>query len=374
MFRLIDIYRDIYGKPEDWSAREKFDRPATVEELFGGEENRAYRFIHEYLDRAGKGIIIDAARDYRINELNAAHTISAFYLGIYLKKTLGLSMRNLPAVYGDEDENFSYFWMLSCLCHDAAKVIEEQEFTQEIHDIHDFCDKYHLRECFADVSADALLFQQYFKYRLGKERIDHGIAGACLLYGEMMRQYRMAQQYGSIRNHCYELNGLRFSPQFASNMLLAANTIAHHNLWRVDPCSENPEDREQTAAYRELGIGKWLCCRRGKNRISLKGKQTYTNSQGQLNKELLFLLSLTDSLEPIKAARTMQEKGWLSSFDFLDVLNTVKINLPFRGIIKIDCGQFFKGYQTRLAGEEEFLSVLCELNEEKGKASIEITR
>lgn len=112
---------------------------------------RSAQFIHEYFSHGEKGDItyeldgygdtiayrqpnslrnigklnIDEDMPLHLSEYRAIHTVSAFFLGIFLEKCLtqencGVDISTQSAFFP-----FSYLWFLTCLYHDYGYIIEE---------------------------------------------------------------------------------------------------------------------------------------------------------------------------------------------------------------------------------------------------------
>ncbi len=96
---------------------------------------RSAQFIQDYFLQGQKGDIVyelDAHHDVNIHgislllsEYRATHTVSAFFLGIFLEDCLTQGQCGADlAVHGDFFP-FSYLWFLTCLYHDYGYIVEE---------------------------------------------------------------------------------------------------------------------------------------------------------------------------------------------------------------------------------------------------------
>ena len=93
------------------------------------------QFIREYFSQGQKGDIVyelDPYHDVNIHgiplslsEYRAIHTVSAFFLGIFLEDCLTQGQCGVDlSVHGDFFP-FSYLWFLTCLYHDYGYIVEE---------------------------------------------------------------------------------------------------------------------------------------------------------------------------------------------------------------------------------------------------------
>lgn len=247
--------------------------------------------------------------DRRIDEappLRLLHTISTYLLGIALREGVGISCQSLPRIFSVSavgGDAFYFFWSGICLCHDLGFGYEDitdsaeqakmlsPEGRRELLGL-----KYDLLSLTqADYPAELtvgeaawveealLLANRYNQYRLkgmdgAHRRIDHGIAGAAILYDALRRQ----TDAGSFRRPTAgEIEANAGHSRFSSCCLLMACAIARHNMWIADI--------KDIPAYQRFGLH--LLC---------PGSELKLVSPEKSEEQMLFLLDFMDTIDPVK--------------------------------------------------------------------------
>ena len=351
-YSMFSIYEEIYHEVSSWNASSCYIPRFTIYELFSDDGETAQKFVAEYLRKLDKERIIKNSKDYLLDSFNSVHTLSAFFFGIFLKKALNITMPRLPKMYERDENNFAYFWMLACLCHDVARSIEKSS----IKSIEDFYTKNYIRYKFLCKTNDRKLFEAYLNYWISEERedeqkADHGILGAIILYDAMMKRFNNAK-----RSKCkkvdadgsgFTFGGLHFSENFQNNMFMAANSIAHHDIWRVNPNSTDERDKVRLKDYPGTEL-ECLIAKDDSCKIFIDKSSSIVKSD--IDSGFLFLLALTDSLEPIKAS---------DSREISDIINTIKVSV-LDNTITFECGKYYNKFVERVEGIENFLNVELE--------------
>ena len=245
------------------------------------------------------------------------HTLSAFLLGLTLRNEMHIDMRNLPHVVSkNSQDNFYYFWILICLYHDCAYYIENHISAEDCPTVEAFVKKYRIKNSFLEESEYKELFTNYYNYRINRwECIDHGIAGALLLYDRLFNLYEKNKE--NPEKYKY----LSFSKSCKKHILLVANTIARHNIYTVDE-----DDIEGVEYYKHYNLNELI---QSSNRFS---KVTLDEESENEKIRLLFLLELVDTIEPLKTIKQKKDKDDVSlekvSIEFKYKDNQFVINYP----------------------------------------------
>lgn len=280
----------------------------------------------------------------RITEFRAQHTVASFLLGAVVKEELSLDIRDWIRLYDSKssDTSFGFFWSLICLTHDVAYHWERnsKKMLAHVPTAETFCQHNGIRYNLLDQVDNAELIRNYYHYRaVVSGQIDHGIAGAILIYDALMTFYNEGTKMSSM-NLC----GLRLRNNFPDFCLRIAETVALHNMWRA---SDKTID-----TYKEYQLDALIPD--GCNREIVFYKDD----------TLLFLLGLIDTIDPIKGFCSTE--GRRIRIPVEDVLNNFYIRFVKRGGVKKICMEFsnpnFKGkYTTDVVGMENWLGVSVKL-------------
>ena len=291
MQTLQKCYEEIAINEQRWSYYEN-----SIDINNKWTNNReAFEFIKQYFEYAGKSKVFkdeNIEKYHKEIEDRAGHTISTFLLGIKIADCFELDMFTRD----DNNMNFKYYWFLTCLYHDVGYVFENRkdeeqllivqkegiEGLQEIFGI-----KYFHERIFKTYSKEQV--ELYLKKRSGIEnhfgKLDHGIVGGLLLYNKLRKQFEIAWKRRTnindsrdsffIKDECNSRQ-LHLSNRHYEAYAKAADAIITHNIWQSTLLS-----------YIET------CDAVRKN---IKHKIDYIG----IDNELCFILSLADTLEPLK--------------------------------------------------------------------------
>ena len=314
--------------------------------------------------------------DRRIDEappLRLLHAASSYLLGIALREGIGIGCCSLPRIFSVSvagGDAFSFFWSGICLCHDLGFSYEDitdaaqqakmlsREGRQELLGL-----KYdllsltrtdypaELTAAEADWVEEALLLaNRYSQYRLkgmdgAYRRIDHGIAGASILYDALRRQ----EADGALR--CPAAGDLEVNAKhsrFGACCLLMACVVARHNMWIA-----NPKDIPD---YRSFGLHS-LC----------PGTKLKLPAPEKPEDQMLFLLNFMDAIDPVKnlyvrLAESCPDASWELDRRLRFLLD--RVYLSFGGEQELDYrwAQFLPYHQITLsaapstADEERWLA------------------
>lgn len=288
----------------------------SVEDLFDGET--VSNWIRRLLDRDGLSALesrLSSASPERLT-----HAASTYLLGLAVRENLGLNFDVLPRIFshGAIGDAFHFFWSAICLCHDLG-----YHYEQECCDLSRMdssagrCALLKIHRDMFQLDADSLallgiqpgdemdwvlstleLAKNYdrLRRRCGEKDldggvVDHGIAGALILYDILMDVYERfrPEESASHRRDPFELSDIHEGElpahvghkRFAACVVIIACTVARHNMWTAG-ASDAPR-------YQRYGLS--ALCERG-SAVQIRGDD--------IMEQLLFLLCFMDTIDPVK--------------------------------------------------------------------------
>ena len=310
-------------------------------------DRNAFIFIRNYFENLRtKNVLINPAYKFlnildRITEFRAQHTVASFLLGLVVKEELSLDTRDWIRLYDSKtsDTSFGFFWSLICLTHDVAYYWERnsKKMLAQVPTVEAFCQRNDIQYNLLDKAENAELIRNYYRYRAEiSEQIDHGIAGAILVYDALMTFYNEGTGQSEV-NLC----GLRLRKNFPDFCLRIAETVALHNMWRAS--------EKTIVAYKMYQLDMLIPDGNAREIVFYK------------DDTLLFLLGLIDTIDPIKGFCSTE--GRRVRIPAETVLNDFYIRFVKRAGVKKIYMEFadpnFKGkYTNDVAGMEKWLGVL----------------
>lgn len=236
----------------------------------------------------------------KIDEHRLSHILSVFYLGLSIyknqesiKKAIdGVSITfNKTCFYLESDKyRFAFIWMLIAIFHDAGYAFEEGNLSPDnIQDSQDF------------LNSEGVYTPPIYSYRLLKSyakmkkcsrgKYDHGIFGGFRLYEDLIKKKKTnTDQEAIFPIDVYEC---------------AAWTICCHNIFFVKSENTNP-------CYSRCGLSPLI----SSEKIRCIKYDQYP---------FLFLLSLVDTLEPIK--RFPSDKDILSRIKIAFLSDSIQVDI-----------------------------------------------
>ncbi len=314
--------------------------------------------IHSIFSSARKNALITPSQE-TLSKNRAAHSISTLLLGnIIGNGLLGNKNINLDPAFlrvNWDYYSFSYIWSLTCLYHDFGYIIEQdnelcQEFTSSVPQndrlynqtetlLQKIDEKLHielsllrykhysqprllskhyqlypkcnltleLSKAYLSINSPIFFKRQalkvphyskttirnYFAYRAfaNKEHacLDHGIIGGLLFFDNIIKSYAQAyleekEYHQDISMEHFTTNALTFSFNQLPVFAYISDCISSHNIWTV-PSSSNQFERYSNL-YNTYHLN---------HLVGNKIKKINFHQN-----PLLFLLAITDSLEPYK--------------------------------------------------------------------------
>ena len=243
------------------------------------ERNNVNKYINHLFANERKDPDIRKCLD-KITDFRAKHTVSAFFLGLSVKKMLRLNTKDWKRLPGDSKSSavsFRLFWTWICMFHDIGysyedpKTEEKKTEYAELKTIDDFIKHEDITYSLLDYSDNKDLIRHYYEYRMSQNKLDHGIVGALLLFNALM-ELANNSNYAGIYS---EIKGYQ---EFYTRI---CDAIARHNMWRATP------DREEI--YRRFNLWELI------PNADMSHKIYYRDNT------LEFLLALVDTIDPLKA-------------------------------------------------------------------------
>jgi hypothetical protein len=360
---------------------------------------RACEFINEFFSLGSKRHIF--TNKYTLNEIgnlvleHNAHTIKVFFIGVYLQQQLDREL-SINSIIGLNYE-FSYLWYLSCLFHDYGYIYEQQTISESDYvRMKKLCEKntpryYNFRlnyyrilqteirfvspdlpfknKCYLskgfsiirninakkpkkinDICAKQckgrILFSNgtyineshysnkiknnYLKYIIFEHNhIDHGISGADYMYFKLTEIYR--EKCIKLTNHENSMNfidenGRYFNCEQFKIFAYISDCIASHNIWKA------PEGSEEI--YKKYQLD------------SLIGERFKIVSYR--DNPLLFILCLSDSIEPTKKINNVSEREVLENieFEYCSKVNKLKVSITKRLSENLKCKEYIENLEN----------------------------
>lgn len=288
----------------------------SAEDLFDGA--KASDWISRLLDCDGLSALekrLAVASPERLT-----HAASTYLLGLAVREGLGLNFDILPRIFshGAIGDAFHFFWSAICLCHDLGYYYECGHCDLSLMDsLAGRCELLKIRRDLFGLDAGGLaslgiqpgaemdwvlsaleLAKNYDRLRrrcLDEDPsggvVDHGIAGALILYDILMDEYerfRLKEDASHHRDssktpdiHEGELPAHAGHKRFAACAVIIACTVARHNMWTAGA--------SDAARYQRYALSA-LC--EGGSAVRIRGDHTM--------EQLLFLLCFMDTIDPVK--------------------------------------------------------------------------
>lgn len=258
------------------------------------------------------------------------HAVTTYLLGIFIRERLNLNFDFLPRIFskGSFGDAFYFFWSIICICHDLGYQYETGDYDQNLMDTHEGrrslleieYDMFDVENNIHDIDVTVEekewilrtldLTRKYDRMRRSTNenigngpQIDHGIAGALILYDVLMKEYlcsvcQRKNQFEVIRyinsksasereNISGEVSSNVCSNRFEACVILIACTVARHNMWIANA--------DTSKCYHKFGLSS-LCC----------GQEGAIVSTKKALDQMLFMLDFMDTIDPVKGIYTRE--------------------------------------------------------------------
>lgn len=358
MQTLAQCYHQIAQDPDMWSY---YSNPLSVDDAWN-EDDKAYDFMKNYFICAGKGMVFED--DYLTSHKKdivdrARHIISTYLLGIKIAECFGIDIFTRDLKNMDK----RYYWFLACLYHDIGYAYEnDHNYTNTDKVNRDGFDalrkicsiKYWDNSVFGTYNKEVVEF--YLKCRaVDPDRegpvIDHGIVGGLLLYDKLRKQFESswvnrpnkAEKRESFQIS-YDSKPLHLSEDHFPEYAKAADAIIAHNIWK-DTFRGYLSTYPPTTASSSLNI----------------------NQDIGIDNSICFLLSLADTIEPIK--KDKDKNGAITLFD-IEISGLV----DGRGFKLQMNDRIFAKYYSEIKKMESWIEINVDINDSfLGKKVIQIS-
>lgn len=288
MSSLRECYNDLTKDTNRWSYYN--NAPSLTVDIMKSN-NMSFTFIKDYFKCGGKEEVFQPLQ-IKSNETEleerAPHIISTYLLGILIADSLGIDLQTRDS----KNINFKYLWFLACLYHDIGYVYENIHNCKYLRmiqadgldAIREVCDIKYLHErefiTYKREHVNTYLTNRAACTHGKVGKIDHGIAGGLMLYDQLRKNYervwkKVSRYNANVSRKYFEYKGLYFSNSHYEYYAEAADAIIAHNIWLST-------------------LNKYL-----KNEKKTKLREQIINKSNPT----AFILSLADSLEPIKRGK-----------------------------------------------------------------------
>lgn len=298
---LYETYEDILNNKIRWNPTIRdmeFDIEQNINTIFS--KPNSYNFVFSLFWKDANYIsLLSVLNTYKneILESRLRHTNSLYLLGILLAEKIGFNRFDLMQWDTNNRRDFLHSWVGICLFHDFGYFIENNKEKYNPHNfssIDDICDafniKYDLRKEYTETLID-----DYYKYLINSNHIDHGIVGAMMLYNSLMARNNQHKEFSKGGGSIISEKPL-FGKKNEESIAKYAYTIARHNMWFAKP--------EDVDIYKALNLNQLIPKDDNSHRISFS------------KDPLLFLLCLIDTLEPLKTYDEESDYEILKSISF----------------------------------------------------------
>ncbi len=321
---LVDQYISKHSKKDEWRYYHKMNYNVFP---FKSSDN-AKEFIKQYFKTGEKDSIFSNKCIEEISDNRAYHTVSLFFLGIFLRPLFDKKLNKL-------EPGFLYYWFLTSLFHDYGYSIENDKdnYIPKQINICQLKDKLGISEyslfnqAFEStievnsqppqrINIENDLIINYYYYCLlhvKREFINHGIVGGLLLYHGLRKNFeekrKLAKDYYTNFNEesfYYPFESkIHWSRSHETYYRIAAEAIIMHNVFFASKVKDKK-------VYKEYGLEKLIL-----------------NEGSKVNYDaFLFLLILADTIEPIKHFNQINPKCVLQKIDIL--VNAVKKTISIK--------------------------------------------
>lgn len=341
------------------------------------------KYKNEFLLHNKESLLSDST--FSIDNLpgdRAIHTVSAFFLGILVESAMFGNNHLTARVNCGNAFPFPYLWFLTCLYHDIGYQFEKdkdyynniklrlpqnynsapktygysfaldkvflsldisfgysQLCRKRLHDVNLSHALYTELLSYAESSNchhvhysngaiirngwyNKQIINNYFDYRFWNMNVcDHGIVGGSLFLDRIIKNYVATYMSECFRQHNIinlddfnnSISGLRFSKHQLPIFYHISNCILAHNVYKAEECKES-----EAKTYRDYKLDKLI--------------GTSFEPICEKKDPLLYILSVSDTLDPVKIYRRASKISALEvlkniSFDFVPGSKTIKISV-----------------------------------------------
>ncbi|MGI6172880.1 MAG: hypothetical protein ACOYI8_03165 [Christensenellales bacterium] len=318
-----------------------------------------YRFISEHYEKGEKGQALSFPfKDKYKKNGKHQHTVSLYLMGLILKRTFTCMIKSKLGEFIDdlsEWYSYEYTWYLTCLYHDAASCIEQND-CETPQSLCGFLNKMDIRyypgmPCFLGHRVKAPLrfsrdvISAYYNYRreINKSQ-EHGIIAGYLLYDKLLYDFNSYTEKGTLLcNGVYTDRKKHLDCRFShiDHFEYIADAIICHNIWL---CTKETDIKN----YKKYGLNKLIVKSNG-DKLSID------------KYPLQFLLCLLDTIEPIKRFDKLPPEEVLKNISLEDISRQEdkkrEYTLRLKWTSKIEKQGVFSRWRDSILDMESWLNV-----------------
>lgn len=300
-------------------------------------------FIQAYFQNRSKESLFDfnIPGKETVKYSRSVHTVSAFYLGLYLRDLVEAAvLQMIKSNCHLENNKFEYPWFLSCLFHDVFTEYENEmkklgmssldSMTRKLGISHTIY-KPNLPEgllvAAVPFSYDDETVSQYYKYRYKDGKIDHGIVSGIYAYDALVKNYLKERELHKGENQ-FHTEGpvctLQWEPPQLWVFGFVSDAIIAHNIWHM------PEKKGLPSKLSTDHIDHM--------RLNIS------------NSPLAYFLSLIDTIEPTKFFCNIRASVVLENIDIVMDDDGIIISQASNGIF-----DFEQWYEVKMKNMPDWL-------------------
>lgn len=367
-------------------------------------KDKARDFIKQYFENGAKKKVILPLID-EIESMRHVHTVSAFFVGLLIKRELCPNLIVYSQEY--EDYEFSYLWFLVCLFHDMGYAIENdwtykhiyrqnaKEYLKKYKQVKGSCvrQRYEYEDLGLIFAAPSryksafsvrgrdnyvkpfegirfsngvtiynalysrktvLDYLEYCKMTDGIRHYDHGIVGGLWLYDSLMKNYHIAywkekEKDKNVNFKDFLVDGYwHFSEEQKMIFAYLADCIIAHNMWPASP--------DKIDMYKRCGLDELTPPRFRK--ISFE------------RNPILFILAIADTIEPIKLYLSVSQMSEVDIWKGIDIF----FSKEYIRIKILDNRLSFESLLCKVNGLDDWLDVKVVTDNEQREVTIYLCR
>ena len=364
--------KNILKHIDDLQAWDYYDR--ENKKIHNWDNNKEHiEFIENFLKISGKMDIQVAFEndDFELKDFERLdHINSVFFLGcLFYEKTI---LKDHINFYRDDDKDkekdeFYFIWFITSLIHDFGYHIEKYTLPKELNQLGSTIENFkkYIESKYNSEYYDLLNEENkhqksdnvkilldnvpaYYKCRMeGKlgrnceSKIDHGIASGLILFN-VLKSIRIKKQKeledDGITNNIDTKTNLYWGNDLDKFYFIASSSIAVHNMRRVNPLDRDYE--KQKNLYSKCDMDNLILNDDGIKKLSIH------------DDPFLFLLSIIDTIEPIKTFACIPPQDTLENI-CIDFKDNRTIIVSKREGSDID----FKKLKDNISGLENWIDV-----------------
>lgn len=303
------------------------------------------RFVSDYFKRSEKESVLEINKlldSYKLSNNRLKHTNSIFFLGVLIYNNTNLHLNPLKSENTEGNKRFSFLWFLSCLFHDFAFEIENDEKAIEgINNLDDLKKRYSITNCLLETEPKEIynvlfsVIENYFNYRLKEDKqIDHGILAGLYFFDRLVKNRMIKSE---------ELEKTLFwGKELEEQYSQVATAISVHNIWLPEKIN--------IKKYKDYGLD---------NLITNYNRIKFTDFP------LLYILGIVDTIDPMK---TYMRDGIKPN----EILENIELQFS-ENTVTIKNGANSKMDFTKMTGNADKLKIWIDVDVDYNQTELKLT-